>query len=156
MKIRKNKNPKALLCGDNANKSAHSSLCWSLQASWIFSFPISISFFFICYFDLCVMRFDYCIVFFIIGRNSLVKTLWIDWNLRFILKPRWFHKTFKLSPKIPWVRTVGSSLIQWINIMTKNPKKHLSFGQNKHKQEFERIKIFRFITSNSLNIKYKS
>ena len=32
-------------------------------------------FFFICYFDLCVMRFDYCIVFFIIGRNSLEETL---------------------------------------------------------------------------------
>lgn len=91
-------------------------------------------------------------VFFIIDRNSLVKTLWIDWNLRFILEPRWFNKTFKLSPKIPWVRTIGSSFIQWIDIMTKNPKKHLSFGQNKHKQEFEKRKISRFITSNSLKI----
>lgn len=41
-------------------------------------------------------------------------------------------KTWNLSPKIPWVRTAGSSLIQWINILKKqNSKKHLFFDQKK-------------------------
>lgn len=52
--------------------------------------------------------------FFFIDRNYLVKTLWINSNLKFILEPRWFKKTFKLSPTIPWVKTLGLSLIQWL------------------------------------------
>lgn len=39
--------------------------------------------------------------------------------------------------------------------MTKNLKKPLDFDQNKHKWEFERIKIFQFITSKSNSLKKK-
>jgi len=40
--------------------------------------------------------------------------------------------------------------------MTKNLKKPLDFDQNKHKWEFERIKIFQFITSKSNSLKKKN
>ena len=115
LKTQKSKNPKALFCSCNYNakKSSRRIRLYvdryrPLESSIYLLISFSLLWFVIC------MECGFILVFFIFDRNSLVKTLWINWNFRFIPEPRWFNKTFKLSPKILWVRTIGSSLIQWI------------------------------------------
>ena len=118
-------------------------------------FLFDLLFLFVCNADLLL---------FIIDRNSLVETLCFDWNLRFILEPRWFNKALELSPKVLWVRTIWSSLIQWIDVMTRNPEKHLSFGQNKISLKEEKsfdlklIILWKFfgVRSRGLNSGYES
>lgn len=128
---RKKKNSKTLLCGYNAKMSSRlihflmlilTGLLNLLFTHLIFSL---IEYFFFVY----LMQPYRCFLYFyywLIG-IFLLRFYKSIGNLRFILEPRWFKKTFKVSTKIPWARIVVSSLMEWINIMTKNPKRELSF-----------------------------
>ena len=77
----------------------------------------------------CVMRIDSC---FTIDRNLLVETLWINWNPRFILEPRWFNKA-KPQAKLKNSLSKNPLMITYsMNVMTQqNLEKELSFGQKK-------------------------
>lgn len=72
LKIGKNKNPKALYCGYNAKISSRLIIYMSIRPLESSILPI----FFYC-FVICV-EWDFTTVLFIIDRDSLVKTLWIN------------------------------------------------------------------------------
>lgn len=132
------KTRKFFFCGDNAKISSRLIL---LDVDCYYR-PLesSLSLFWLCFFFVCSVIQLWLFFFLWFIGISLVKTLLINWNPRFILEPRWLNKIAKLSP-ISWVRIIGSSLIQSLGIIKKNAKKFFIWSNKNNKHKWK-ISIF--------------
>ena len=93
----------------------------------------------------CLLYSLICIRILLLGPYESIKK-----NLRFILAPRWLKKTFHRSPKIPWVRIAGSSLLQSIDIMQKWKEKFVLCSKERQTPEAWKNKNFSIHFYNSL------